>query len=59
MKQLKDMLSIVTILEENAIESNSIVYGDMTLSTLAEQVYDELLAIASSVKRLDNLKPVP
>jgi hypothetical protein len=39
-KQLRDMLSIVKILEENAIESNSIVYEDMTLNTLAEQVYD-------------------
>ena len=40
------MWAIVTILEENAIESDSIVYGEMTLKTLAEQVYDELLAMA-------------
>ena len=57
-KQLRDMWSIVTILEENAIESSSIVLDGMTLKELAEQVYDELMAHAQSTTSLDSIKPV-
>ena len=45
-KQLKDMLAVVTFLEENTIESDKLIYDGMTLKTLAENAYEELVAIA-------------
>lgn len=54
-KQLQDMLSIITILEQNAIESDKDIYEGMPLKDLAEQVYDELL----SVSRSPTPQPVP
>ena len=54
-KQLQDMLSIITILEQNAIESDKDIYEGMPLKDLAEQVYDELL----SVSRSATPQPVP
>lgn len=53
------MRAVVTFLEQNTIESNAAIYEDMTLKTLAEQVYDELLTMADSVKVLTDLKPMP
>ena len=47
-KQLQDMLSIITILEQNAIESDKDIYEGMPLKDLAEQVYEELLRGARS-----------
>ena len=39
------MLSVITILEQNAIESDKDIYDGMSLKDLAEQVYDELLEL--------------
>ena len=47
-KQLQDMLSIITILEQNTIESDKDIYEGMPLKDLAEQVYGELLRGAQS-----------
>ena len=49
------MLSIITILEQNAIESDKDIYEGMPLKDLAEQVYDELLSVARSTTP----QPVP
>ena len=54
-KQLQDMLSIITILEQNAIESDKDIYEGMPLKDLAEQVYEELLRGARS----STPQPVP
>ena len=40
------MLAVVTFLEENTIESDKLIYDGMTLKTLAENAYEELVAIA-------------
>ena len=45
---MQDMLSIITILEQNAIESDKVIYEGMPLKDLAEQVYDELLKVVKS-----------
>ena len=58
-EQLKDMLSIVTFLEQNTIESGKVIFDEMTLKELAETTYDEIIAVSTSVKTLDALKPVP
>ena len=58
-KQLKDMLAVVTFLEENTIESDKLIYGGMTLKTLAENAYEELVAIAKQATSVDSMSPVP
>ena len=45
---MQDMLSIITILEQNAIESDKDIYDGLSLKDLAEQVYDELLKVVKS-----------
>ena len=42
------MLAVITILEQNAIESDKVIYEGMPLKDLAEQVYDELLKVVRS-----------
>ena len=58
-KQLKDMLAVVTFLEENTIESNKAIYDGMTLKTLAENAYEELVTIAKQATSIETLRPVP
>ena len=58
-KQLKDMLAVVTFLEENTIESDKLIYDGMTLKTLAENAYEELVAIARQATSVDSLRPMP
>ena len=58
-KQLKDMLAVVTFLEENTIESNELIYDGMTLKILAENAYEELLSIAREATSVESIKPMP
>ena len=58
-KQLKDMLAVVTFLEENTIESDKLIFDGMTLKTLAENAYEELVMIARQATSVDSLRPVP
>ena len=53
------MIAVITILEQNSIESNKIIYDGMTLNVLAESTYKEIIDISSSNKALDSLKPFP
>ena len=52
---MQDLQSIITILQQNAIESDKDIYDGMSLKDLAEPVYDELLAIVKS----QSPQPVP
>ena len=56
-KQLVDMLAVVTFLEENTIESNKPIYEDMTLKTLAENAYEEIVSIAKQANSVEDLRP--
>ena len=42
------MRQLITILEQNAIESDKDIYDGLSLKDLAEQVYDELLKVVKS-----------
>ena len=53
------MIAVITILEQNSIESNKIIYDGMTLNVLAESTYKETIEISSSNKSLDSFKPFP
>ena len=53
------MHAVVTFLEENTIESNELIYDEMTLKTLAENAYEELLQIAKEATSVDSIKPMP
>lgn len=56
-KQLQDMLAVVTFLEANTIESDKLIYEDMTLKTLAENAYEEIVSIAKQATSARNLRP--
>lgn len=53
------MRAVVAFLEENTLESDKIIFEDMTLKTLAEQAFDEVLDLAKRSDDLSKMHPVP
>ena len=57
---MQDLQSIVTILQENAIESDKDIYNGRSLKELAEYVYDGLLDTTKfGLHGKHGLQPIP
>ena len=57
---MQDLQSIVTILEQNAIESDKDIYKGRSLKELAEYVYEGLIGTTiSGLNGEHGLQPIP